>query len=204
MRKKRIVERVNQKVSSDIPASLAREIGRFLVKWAHFEQYIQAMIWECLELSPEMGRISVREPRVTDRIDMLWEIAKLEKIVTDFPLLTSIKKHTGPLAAMRHVVAHGLWTEFNGKWYVLLTRGAWKEIQEEIPNYPKGSKAVFPEGIPVSPADLHRWRTDTQNLIDLASKVFERSVPPPEPSPRKHRKRSDRPHPKKGQGRAEP
>src|SRR6478672_6123982 len=37
----------------DIPASLAREIGRFLVAWAHFEHYVQAVIWSALNLGAE-------------------------------------------------------------------------------------------------------------------------------------------------------
>jgi hypothetical protein len=42
----------------DIPAPLAREIGRFLVTWAHFEHYVQAVVWSALQISEEQGRIN--------------------------------------------------------------------------------------------------------------------------------------------------
>ena len=94
----------------DIPASLAREIGRFLVAWAHFEHYVQAVIWSALNLGAEEGRIAVRDPRVSDRLDMIRDIGKLNGTEMDYVSLLDIRKRADPLAAKRHLLAHSLWT----------------------------------------------------------------------------------------------
>lgn len=64
----------------DIPAALAREIGRFLVTWAYFEHYVQVVIWNTLRITAEEGRIAVREPRITDRLDMICDLWGLPTI----------------------------------------------------------------------------------------------------------------------------
>jgi hypothetical protein len=35
------VRRIHQKSNYDLPATLNREIGRVIVRWAHFDNYMQ-------------------------------------------------------------------------------------------------------------------------------------------------------------------
>jgi hypothetical protein len=112
-------ERIKSLARYDIPAPLAREIGRFLVAWAHFEHYVQALIWLALEIGAEAGRVAVREPRVTDRLDMLQDLGELDNIEMDYVLLLDIRKRANLLAAKRHLLAHSLWTFDHGAWCAL-------------------------------------------------------------------------------------
>jgi hypothetical protein len=183
-------EKIKTIARFDIPASLAREIGRFLVTWAHFEHYAQAVIWSSLSLSAEEGRIATRDPRVTDRLDMIRDIGELNGTEMDYVLLLDIRKRANPLAAKRHLLAHSLWTHDKQKndWCALVTRGSWSETQEEIENYPTGSKAVQPEARPVTAVEVREWTTQTIELIEDLKKLGDqhRVVPPP-PSPKKRR-----------------
>lgn len=85
----------------DIPASLAREIGRFIVGWAHFEHYLQAIIWGALKLSPEEGRIAVKELRITDRLDTIRDLGEVQNLEMDYVLLKEIRLKAEKLSGRR-------------------------------------------------------------------------------------------------------
>jgi hypothetical protein len=177
-----------QKVKSvaryDIPAPLAREIGRFLVTWAHFEHYIQALVWSALEIGEEEGRISVRDPRMSDRLDLLRDLCEFQNKAVDYVLIREIKKKAEPLAARRHLLAHTIWTKIDNDWCPLQTRGSWKEMGFEIANYPTGSKAVQPHAAAVSFEDVREWTQETIELIEDLKKVGDRHQPVPLPGKR--------------------
>jgi len=67
----RIIERVSGEAIYALSPSLSREIGRIIVRFAYFEQCVQEMVRQTLGLGEAASRIAVREPRVTDRLDML-------------------------------------------------------------------------------------------------------------------------------------
>lgn len=80
-------QKVKSTADYDIPASLAREVGQFLVTWAYFEHYIQALIWTALDLGEEEGRLAVRDPRITDRLDLFRDLCELKNHGIDYVLL---------------------------------------------------------------------------------------------------------------------
>ena len=44
----------------DIPPAMAREIGRFSVTWAHFEDYLQGIVGNTIDLSIGERRLLLR------------------------------------------------------------------------------------------------------------------------------------------------
>jgi hypothetical protein len=184
-------ERIRTPARYDIPGPLALEIGRFLATWAHFEHYVQTTIWSNLGLGAEAGRIAVREPRVTERLDMISDIAELGNLEMDYVLLRDIRKRADSLAGKRHLLAHCLWTEDRGVWCALVTRGSWAETQEEIEDYPSGSKAVQPEARPVTDKEVADWTKQTAALIEDLKNLGKQHRPlPPQPSQKKRRSQS--------------
>ncbi len=156
----------------DIPAALAREIGRFIVTWAYFEQYVQTIIWHTMQLQHAEGRIAVREPgRLTDRLDMLRDLAEFQNMKIDFVLLKEIRAGVEALAGKRNLLAHSIWQRPQGYWVALVTRGTWQETQDEIENYPAGSKGVEPEAIEITADGVRRWRDATIALIGEVEKL---------------------------------
>jgi len=186
----------------DIKPSLARELGRFIATWAHFEHYVQGVVWQALELNAEQGRLAVREPRVTDRLDMIRDLGELEGMEMDYVLLLDIRKRANLLAAKRHLLAHCIWTfdDLAAEWCALVTRGSWAETQEDIENYPTGSKTVEPEARPVTVKEVSEWTTQTIALIEDLKKLGDQHRVVPQPSPRKSRSRSAPPNPTEDQG----
>lgn len=181
-------QRVKTKARYDIPAPLAREIGRFLVTWAHFEHYVQAIIWSALKIGEEEGRLTVREPRVTERLDMIRDLGEFQNLEMDYVLLQEIRKKADPLAGKRHLLAHTIWTKIDSHWCPLQTRGSWQEMQVEILDYPKGSKTLQPSAVPVTADDVREWVTQTVDLIADLKKIGDRHRPVP--LPEKWKKRS--------------
>jgi hypothetical protein len=186
------VVRDRQPARYDIPAPLAREIGRFLVTWAHFEHYVQATVWSALKISDEQGRIAVREPRVTDRLDMIRDLGEIQNLEMDYVLLKEIRGKAGPLAGKRHLLAHSLWQKYDDTWCAIVTRGAWQQMPVDFGIDPVGmSKALEPEAVPVNVEDVRCWTHDTIALIAELKKLGDQHRPVP-----LHEKRKPRSAPK--------
>jgi hypothetical protein len=184
------VERIKNIARYDLPAPLAREIGRFLAAWAYLEHYVQTLIWLQLDFSAAEGRILLREPRVTERLDMLRDLGEIREIPMDYVLLADLRKRADPLAAKRHLLAHSLWSVDRGVWCALLTRGTWAATQQEIENYPTGSKAVLPEAHAVTAEDVAGWTQLTRKLIEDIKTLNKQHRVVPKPSPQKQKPRS--------------
>lgn len=195
----------NFTASYDIPAPLAREIGRFIVTWAHFEQYVQRVIWIVLNISEADGRIALREPRVTDRLDMIRDLAEIKKKQCDFVLLASMRKRADPLATMRHLLAHGLWAKEGADWLVTVTRGAWNP-HPTVQNFPPELKlkSVVPQGLPITPELVREWTAQTIELLKDLKRLGDTHTVVQHPLPRKRRVRPAQKTPKKDQGGSEP
>ena len=87
---KKTIERVSGTAKYNLPASISREIGQIIVHWAHFEHIVQEMVWQTMQVSQQVGRIAVREPRVTDRLEMLRDLVKLRNAEWNDDLFKSI------------------------------------------------------------------------------------------------------------------
>jgi hypothetical protein len=87
MKTKHVFERVSQKASYDLPASLNREIGRVIVRWAHFESHMQAMIYAIVfdgaADKAALGRLAIRELKVGERADLLGQVADVQGVMLD-------------------------------------------------------------------------------------------------------------------------
>jgi len=92
----------------DLPLSLLREIGKVIVRHAVVELKLNRMIYNLLEIDPVAGRITVREPPTTDRLDMIKDLLKVKKIAVKSNL-KSIHKRLKECAAERNRIAHGIW-----------------------------------------------------------------------------------------------
>jgi len=101
--KKFSVEAASGVASFDLPAPYVREIGRIIVRWAFFEYAVQQTVWETLDVDPAEGRIALREPRVTDRLQMINELLEYRKATWDAALYKSVLERATILAATRAV-----------------------------------------------------------------------------------------------------
>lgn len=194
--------------SVDLPPSLSREIGRLVVRWAHLEHTTQRIIWLLLKVSYPFGRIAVREPRIEDRLRMILSLAELRGMDLDTPAFRGLMSEVRLLAKERHTIAHGIWTNVDGQWSVLLTRGSWADDGPHPP-----SKNVVPEASPMSQetvASLVKRVVAAEAVVnEIGDLVQQRLSRPPEShpeqlprkTPKKNRSPSKRePRPRSSQG----
>ena len=67
-------------ITTDVPAMMLREIGRVVVAYANLEYLLSEVIYLLLDVDPKRGRLAVREPRATDRLDVIQDLILLSKL----------------------------------------------------------------------------------------------------------------------------
>jgi hypothetical protein len=174
MKTKHTFERIFQKPNCNLPASLSREIGRVIVRWAHFENRMQAMIWAIVfdgaANGAALGRLAIRELKADERADLLGHVADVQGVVLDKALLKAIKRKARALGDQRNLLAHGIWTSTpDFGWVVRQTRGIW----EDHPEGPKGKRSTTPQSIPMTAEDVRQTVVELDALIADAKKLDE-------------------------------
>lgn len=115
MKKRLTYESIQQKAKYKIPAAHCREIGRVIVRWAYYEQYIQRLIWAIAFAADAkgaaLGRLVVRETKPEEQLKLLAAVAKVRGVTMDMAAFARIKTKSKSLAEDRNLMAHGLWTD---------------------------------------------------------------------------------------------
>jgi hypothetical protein len=172
---------VASKSTYELPASFNREIGRIVVYYAHYEHFLQRLIWKLLGLSQAQGRLAVREPRAEERINLIRDLATVKKVALDSTILTSMRSLTKTVKAERDLLAHGAWTFVINTWNVEKTRGSWEDT--EIENPPSGNRSIEPEILERSISQLRATTAQIQQLMQYAWALGEAIEPTPLPWP---------------------
>jgi hypothetical protein len=147
-----------------IPEPFETEIGRIIVRWAYLEDLIQQIVWGLLDLDPAYGRLAVREPRVSDRLKMIRDLAQLRKIRL-FPHWDNFAADAATLSGKRDLVAHGAWIPTpDGNWHLERTRGLYRPE----PFVSKVNRRVEPTAISVTLPALKSISSGIENLIKPA------------------------------------
>lgn len=183
----------------DLPAPICREIGRVMVRWAHLEHAVQLIILNLMQVTLPYGRLAVREPRLEDRIQLLKNLADLRGIEIPSGPLSTLQKNSRDLARDRDTIAHGIWTNRDGHYYVILSRGKWSDE-----NVPHASRSAIPEALKVDVPSLRSITAGidaTTRLAMLLSQLVQQKLtPPPEVHPEQFPRRTR----KSGQGPSRP
>ncbi|MEC9369660.1 MAG: hypothetical protein VX871_13320 [Pseudomonadota bacterium] len=164
-------EHITSKGTPKIPALYAREIGRIVVSWSHFELHIQQMIWAIAfnsdPLGDRLGRLAIIEPNMKNRLALLEKAAKLRKVRYDETVFDRISENCKAVVDERNLIAHGAWTHKEPYgWMVQQTRGAWAGN-----GGPQGTKKIQPEAAPRSLAHLQKTVSAIDNLVADASRL---------------------------------
>jgi len=168
------VRRISQEPNYDLPASLSREIGRVIVRWAYFENHMQSMIYAVAFLGAKnggaLGRLAIREMKAGERADLLENVADVQGVGLDRALLKTIKKKAEALGGKRNLLAHGIWTDDHAGWVVRETRGAWKKDHPES----RGRKrSIEPESVHMTSDDVRQIVVELDALIADTKKLHQ-------------------------------
>jgi hypothetical protein len=185
--------------SAELPASLSREIGKIVVRWAYVEHKAQQVIRTLAQLTLPVSRVIAREPRLEDRITIIEQLADFHGISLNSEALKHLREGARLLAAKRHILAHGIWCKMGDVWNVVITRGQWDDDEA-----PSRHKSILPESMPVSASSLAiivEGIETLDRLLDvIAINVSAKLQAPPELHPSQFPRTS----PKQDRGSSEP
>lgn len=131
-------------VAYKLPAQLATEIGRAITRYAFLEYQLSLIIYVLLRIGKAEGRLAIREPRATDRLELISDLCKIMNIKprTDISLLT---QSVGAAQNQRNLLAHGIWVK-DGQKLLLRDTGVqgskWKPDQKT-----SVKKKINPRGV---------------------------------------------------------
>lgn len=155
----------------DLPSAYNREIGRAIVKWAYLENQLQKCVFILMGVDDVVGRVTVREPRVPDRIALIEEIAFLRGLPLKASTLKTLKKDVGTVFEFRNMLAHNLWVKLPDRrgWHIRQVKG---NLSPEIKATGFAQKRKFsPEATPVSLDDLKALTAGIETLIRNTSEL---------------------------------
>jgi hypothetical protein len=131
-------------VTENIPAAIAREIGRVITRWANLHYHCRRAAYTVLGIDPKMGRLWIREPRLGEHITMIETALKYKKLSvdTDFKKLRAIVE---TVTSERDRLAHCPWVLMpDGSLKLQYTKHDWQP-----PGTTRGKilRALVPQGL---------------------------------------------------------
>jgi hypothetical protein len=167
-----------------LPEDFSREIGRIVVHWAYYEHYLTRLIWKLLSVTPTKGRLAVREPRTDERLELISELAALNKLALDQSLVNSMIVRTKQLRTQRDLMAHGGWAYYepDQSWNVHITRGNWP-TQTSVQDAQRGKRSITPEFTPIT-VDWLKTRVDEIEMLIRDAKKLVAVIAPEDMLPK--------------------
>ena len=174
---------------TDLPPSLCREIGRIVTRWAYLEAGIQHTLRMLLGISDQEGRLVLREAILTERLEIIVDLAHLYGLKMDKAVLKNMKAAIIKTIEIRNLMAHGTWSydADHQKWAVTVTKGAWED--QKVAKTER-KKKVNPEGLLTNVETMQGTVRDIDALIaqgrNLHASLIEQTAAwgeaPPSPS----------------------
>ncbi|MBI4185417.1 MAG: hypothetical protein HY521_15605 [Proteobacteria bacterium] len=154
-------------VVTDLPADMMQAIGRVIVEYALLELQLSRIIYDLLGVDQKVGRIAVREPRVKDRLEIIFDLINQKRLALTDHEMKLLRKTSEACLIGRDQLAHGTWVRNPETGTLLLrsTKGQWQPVKGQRG---KTKHAIKPEGILVSTAEI----TALGDVINLLSRRF--------------------------------
>ena len=160
-----------------LPASMNREVGAILTRWAYLEQHLLRTCYLLLGVTMEQGRLAVQQVKAHEQPNRIGELAALRKIKVDEGQLKSMADRMEEIGVLRNALAHGVWffSPDHRVFALSVTSGSWPEPQHAHRFMRK--KKVRPEGNLIDVLALRAYRDQIDQLIDdaraLRSQILE-------------------------------
>lgn len=113
-----------------LPAKLLKEIGRVVTVFSCIEHEIKFIIYGLLRVTPQEGRLAVREPRVRDSFEVIKSLVKIHGITVTHNI-DALVSEISEMESIRDWLAHGVWTKVNGDIRLQITAGKWQPPGEK-------------------------------------------------------------------------
>ena len=170
---------------TDLPQWLSIGIGQTIAEWALVEKELEGLVLVLTNGDFEQNRILLFKVNIRTRITIIKALIEshiLKKKLNEpdkekfASIATEIDKRQGD----RNLFAHGLWTKRGKSWKVLQTSGS-RSIPELQPLLPKLARAVLPQSVSVTHAELLsccRTAVRTAKQIEALSRNINKKLGP--------------------------
>lgn len=160
----------------DLPEDLLREIGRYIVGFARLEWILSRFAYAILRLDGADGRIAVREPRATERVDMICDLLD-NRFVASKADVKALRKDIGDCEEWRNLLAHSTWVvdPLMHALRLVKTGGQWQPTRNHPP---KTKRRVAPEAIPLGANDVVVLNAKLQSVLEAVDQWAREFLPP--------------------------
>ena len=155
-------------VRKHLPVKHNTESGRIITRWSYLEWQLRQLAYVLLGVNPKEGRLAVREPRVTDYLTMIQDLAELKRLQLRVDW-KQLRRHLEELTNHRDRVAHGIWLKQPGFRVpcLQLTKGKW----QPEPGKPAIRAKVNPVSVPITVGDLCSIVKSIDSVIQYIDQV---------------------------------
>jgi len=156
-----------------LPKEFVEKIGHVIVAFSYLEYLLSRVIYDLLDVGQKEGRLAVREPRATDRFEIITDLLELRQI-TVLADIDVIYKSITDVQNRRNNIAHGVWLEHPNTKQIFLrmTKGKW---QPDPKKRGKVKKIIHPEGLEYGEPELSQLCVDidavTTDVFSMAQEV---------------------------------
>ena len=191
----------NVPLTSDLPPSILREIGKICVAYSRIEWLLNKTIYDVLNVSSAEGRLAVRDPAPDQRVELIEDLMKLNNIKCTVERVGELKTFLKEAKTRRDAVAHGVWLRADGDptLYLRLINGNWTPLG----TVGKTKRRMMLEGLQFTVEDAKEWTALVQTtfkavqvfhakIINEMNRMVDAGELPdkrPEPSPHRNRTR---------------
>ena len=150
-----------------LPPGYSKFLGDVIAQWAIVEHVMASCAYVLLRVPQNLARIVVREPRASDRMDMIRELMEARKFTTAIDM-DKLKKKVVEAERQRNILAHSVWCVLSGteQVFIIRTAGSWRPpgIGKQVP------RRMVREAVPWTLAD---FKEPHIALIDAINGLFD-------------------------------
>lgn len=157
-------------VVTDLPTDMMQAIGRVIVEYSFLELQLSRIIYDLLRVNPKAGRLAVSEPRSTQRLETIFDLAELKGLLLKKDQMKRFRDAVETCLVQRDQLAHGVWVRDpkSNKLMLRLTKGQWQPIKGQRG---KTKRLVRPEAVSYTARTIKGIgdviNLTTRSLVDL-------------------------------------
>jgi hypothetical protein len=176
------------KATTKLPARLLKEIGRVVAIFSCIEHEMKLITYTLLRVTPQEGRLAVKEPRVKDGFATIKSLMEIHGITVTHNI-DALSSDIAEMESVRDWLAHGVWTKINGKIHLQITSGG----KWQPPGVIKGvSRKIIPAAAPVSHAHIQKVAIVGEELLAVVADVHKQVLEQQKQRPTRHSTRTPR------------
>ena len=148
---------------ADLPKPYREAIGSIVTGWALLEHNIQTFVWELAGVGQEIGFYAIRDPRASDRLQMVLDLADYRGARVNPQQAKKLKKFIIDLKGHRDQFAHGVWARTKDHGWAVIVTGGHHDPNVDVEF---SSRKLAPEGRPIAVSELLNINEAIDDALD--------------------------------------